>query len=462
MRKKKRPIGVDLFAGAGGMTLGFEQGGFDVLAAVEFDPIHCATHEFNFPLWSILCRSMTDITAQEIRDNSAIGDREIDVVFGGPPCQGFSLMGKRALDDPRNELVFHFMRLVIELKPLYFVMENVPGIAQGKHRHFLSEIINNFRANGYDVEENYQVLKASDYGVPQTRSRLFLFGCREGLPLPTYPGILTATPTVWDAIGDLPIIENYSELWDSDSAIAPLCRRPIAPYRKPSVYAKKMRGKSPLENNYSSPRKFDDQVLTGSIRTKHNEISMKRFEETKWGEAEKISRFFKLDPNGLCNTLRAGTASNKGAFTSPRPIHPYKPRCITVREAARLHSFPDWFRFHVTKWHGFRQVGNSVPPLLGKAVASEIIRVLGVTPKKHRKKIELGNEDLLKLKMSQAAQKYGVPSDIIAPRKIVPETGFTIENLDLVSRQRLETRFLEMPETGFTIENLDLVSRQRP
>jgi DNA (cytosine-5)-methyltransferase 1 len=425
MRKKKRPIGVDLFAGAGGMTLGFEQAGFDVKAAVEFDPIHCATHEFNFPFWSILCRSMTDITAQEIRDNSDIGAQEIDVVFGGPPCQGFSLMGKRALDDPRNELVFHFMRLVIELQPKYFVMENVPGIALGKHRHFLLEIINDFRANGYDVEENYQVLKASDYGVPQTRSRLFLLGCREGLPLPKYPAILPAKPpTVWDAIGDLPIIENYPELWDSDSAIASLSPKGIVRYRKQSEYAKKMRGKLPLENDYSYPRKFDDRVLTGSIRTKHNEISMKRFEETKWGEAEKISRFFKLDPKGLCNTLRAGTASNKGAFTSPRPIHPYQPRCITVREAARLHSYPDWFRFHVTKWHGFRQVGNSVPPLLGKAVASEIIQVLGVTPTKPRKKIELGNEELLKLNMSQAAQQYGVPSDIIAPRKIVSETGF--------------------------------------
>ena len=417
MRKKKRPIAVDLFAGAGGMTLGFEQGGFDVLAAVEFDPIHCATHEFNFPLCSILCRSMTDITAQEIRDNSPIGEQDIDVVFGGPPCQGFSLMGKRALDDPRNELVFHFMRLVIELNPKYFVMENVPGIAFGKHRHFLLEIINDFRANGYDVEENYQVLKASDYGVPQTRSRLFLLGSREGLPLPKYPAILPGKPpTVWDAIGDLPRIEDYPELWDSDSA--------IASYGKPSVYAKKMRGILPLENNYSYPRKFDNQVLTGSIRTKHNEISIQRFKDTKCGEAEKISRFFKLDQNGLCNTLRAGTASNKGAFTSPRPIHPHEPRCITVREAARLHSYPDWFRFHVTKWHGFRQVGNSVPPLLAKAVASEIIKVLGVTPKKRRKKIELGNEDLLKLNMSQAAQKYGVPSDIIAPRKIVPETEF--------------------------------------
>ena len=129
---KERPIGVDLFAGAGGLTLGFEQAGFDVLASVELDPIHCATHEFNFPFWSILCRSVVETTAEEIRKQSDIGDREIDVVFGGPPCQGFSMIGKRDIDDSRNALVFHFIRLVLELKPKFFVMENVRGIALGK------------------------------------------------------------------------------------------------------------------------------------------------------------------------------------------------------------------------------------------------------------------------------------------------------------------------------------------
>ncbi|MFM6055520.1 MAG: DNA cytosine methyltransferase, partial [Sphaerospermopsis kisseleviana] len=116
-------------------------------------------------------------------------------------------------------------------------------------------------------------------------------------------------------------------------------------------------------------------ILTSSLRTKHSPASEERFASTPHGKNEPISRFYKLDPDGLCNTLRAGTASNKGAFTSPRPIHPFTPRCITVREAARLHSFPDWFRFHPTKWHGFRQIGNSVPPLLAQAVAAEIIKV---------------------------------------------------------------------------------------
>src|SRR5512141_1485708 len=103
-----RPIGIDLFAGAGGLSLGFEQAGFDIVAAVEIDPIHCATHEYNFPNSVAICASVIDTSGEEIRRKASIGDIDIDVVFGGAPCQGFSLIGKRALDDPRNQLVFHY------------------------------------------------------------------------------------------------------------------------------------------------------------------------------------------------------------------------------------------------------------------------------------------------------------------------------------------------------------------
>jgi DNA (cytosine-5)-methyltransferase 1 len=421
---KKRPIAVDLFAGAGGFTLGFEQAGFDVLASVELDPIHCATHEFNFPFWSILCQSVVDTTAEEIRQKSDIGAQEIDVVFGGPPCQGFSMIGKRDIDDSRNALVFHFIRLVLELKPKFFVMENVRGIALGNHKKFLLEIISEFQANGYVVEEKYQLLNAANYGVPQNRERLFILGCRQGLDLPKYPqpfttfktknkGIypdsnlpdLTNTPTVLDAIQDLPEIEKYPELNQRDWV--------MAEYGKPSFYAAMLRGLSNSKHNYSYERQYDPRILTSSRSTNHNPESIERFAATLPGKTEPISRFYKLDPQGICNTLRAGTASNRGAFTSPRPIHPFLPRCITVREAARLHSYPDWFRFHVTKWHGFRQIGNSVPPLLAKAVANEIICALGVSPVKPQEKKQLGEEKLLELTISQAAKRYGVDANTI-------------------------------------------------
>lgn len=413
--RKKRPIAVDLFAGAGGMTLGFEQAGFDVLAAVEIDPVHCATHQFNFPMCSILCQDVAELRGSEIRKKSAIGGREIDVVISGSPCQGFSMMGKRDVDDPRNSLIFHFQRLVLDLKPKFFVMENVPGIASGEHKKLLNILINSFMEAGYKVEENYQVLNALNYGVPQARKRLFLIGCKEGYELPKYPQPTTIPPklkvpqrykkvnlpavsTVWDAIGDLPEVDNYSELLHRDWV--------IAEYGKCSTYASIMRGIEGLDDDYSYDREYDRQILSCSLRTKHSVECMERFQAAKHGEKEPISRFYKLHPEGVCNTLRAGTDRARGAYTSPRPIHPIAPRCITVREAARLHSYPDWFRFHVTKWHGFRQVGNSVPPRLAKVVAAQIISALGVEAIKPSRKLTWGDDSLLKLNWSEAEQYY--------------------------------------------------------
>ena len=409
---KKRPIAVDLFAGAGGMTLGFEQAGFDILASVEIDPIHCAIHQFNFPFWTVLCKSVEETTGEEIRNSSQIANQEIDVVFGGPPCQGFSLIGKRSFDDPRNSLGFHFIRLVVELQPKFFVLENVKGMTVGKHKEFIAEIISQFSENGYQVNANYQVLNAANYGVPQNRERLFLLGAREDLELPKYPEKIIFPhqkyPTVWDALQDLPNIENYPELYQQDWI--------LTEFGKPSNYAKKLRNLTNIKNNYSYKRQYDPTVLTSSLRTKHSNESIERFASTPHGKIEPISRFHKLNPHGLCNTLRAGTPSNKGAFSSPRPIHPSIPRCITVREAARLHSYPDWFRFHPTKWHGFRQIGNSVPPLLAQAVAEEIIKVLDIKSSQPQGVKELGNISLLTLDMSAAAKYFGVNRHVIEPR----------------------------------------------
>jgi DNA (cytosine-5)-methyltransferase 1 len=418
-KKKQRPVGIDFFAGAGGMSLGFEQAGFDVKIAVEIDPIHCATHEFNFPQTKIICQSIIDVDIEQIKQ--ILKNQDIDVIFGGPPCQGFSLIGKRVVEDPRNSLVWHFLRVIQVLQPKYFVMENVPGLASGKSRQLLLEVIQKFQDIGYQVIENYQILNAANYGVPQNRQRLFLLGARQGLVLPNYPVVITtpskdqiqnyllSSPTVWDALQDLPDIEKYAELEKQDWV--------KAKFGQPSPnYGQYLRGKAILPDDYAHLRNYPTELLTASLRTKHSEQSMTRFAKTPHGKAEPISRFYKLDPNGLCNTLRAGTASNRGAFTSPRPIHPFQPRCITVREAARLHSYPDWFRFHVTKWHGFRQIGNSVPPLLAKAIASEIIKVLGVEPTKPTEILELKDEKLLKFNMTQAAQYYQVDPNIIEPR----------------------------------------------
>lgn len=411
----QRPIGIDLFAGAGGMSLGFEQAGFDIAAAVEIDPIHCAAHEFNFPDTPVICRSVKGLTASEIREAAGIGDAVVDCVFGGPPCQGFSLIGHRVLDDPRNSLVLEFVRIVAELDARTFVFENVKGLTVGQHRAFLSELVQAFNDAGYDVRLPWKVLDAADFGVPQHRERLILYGAKKESPLPDYPApsvcpadsklaenvTLPLGPTCSDALDDLPDADKFKTLNASDAV------RTIS-FGEPSSYGSEMRCLANDSWHMGYVRAWDPAFLTSSARTVHTDISKRRFERTKAGEVEPISRFFKLPPDGLSNTLRAGTDSARGAFTSPRPIHHIWNRCITVREMARLHGFPDWFRFHATKWHGARQIGNAVPPPLARAIAGRVVEALGLTPTRPVETLELGDPDLLYFDMAAAAAHFGV------------------------------------------------------
>lgn len=408
-----RPLAIDLFAGVGGLSLGFEQAGFEVVAAVEIDPVHCAAHQYNFPDCAVLPRSVVGLTAAEIRLAAGIGDRPVDCVFGGPPCQGFSMIGHRVLDDPRNGLVREFVRIVRDLGANSFVFENVKGLTVGRHREFLHELIQAFDEAGYQITSPWQVLNAVNFGVPQSRERLILIGVKKGLPAASYPEPMTRAsggrgnshlpfgPSCRDALEDLPDADQYQTLLKSDSVKT---RR----FGSPSTYAAELRCIDGQGWHFGHVREWSDELLTSSARTMHSEISKARFAETPQGYVEPISRFLKLNPNGVCNTLRAGTDGARGAFTSPRPIHYKHDRCITVREMARLHGYPDWFRFNVTKWHGARQIGNSVPPPLGRAIATKVIEALGVVPVQPAGVQQLGPERLLSFDVSTASAHYGI------------------------------------------------------
>lgn len=437
-----RPTAIDLFSGAGGLSLGFEQAGFDVVAAVEYDPVHAAAHEFNFPQTEVLCADIARLPADRLKVAFAAGcerhGRDAcspDVVVGGPPCQGFSAIGKRLIDDERNQLVFHFFRLVSELRPRYFVMENVPGMVRGGHKGILERLVGEFEEGGYRTVAPPRILNAAEYGVPQDRRRLFLIGAREDQDLPEYPtptvrplpkraadprpehaGGLDPGPSVWDAIGDLPDLNRFPALAGGDAVrLRSDSLRRMS--KKASDYAKRLRGVVDDPGDLSYSRAWDSSLLTSSARTIHTEKSIRRFAATAVGETEPVSRFYRLDPEGLCNTLRAGSGSERGAFTSPRPLHPSLPRVISVREAARLHSFPDWFRFHETKWHGFRQIGNAVPPLLGRSVAARLVQALDANPAKPTGLLTLGDTELLSMTMNEAIDYFGVDaSDTPQPR----------------------------------------------
>lgn len=398
------------------MSLGFEQAGFDVRAAVEIDPIHASIHHFNFPHCAVIPQSVKDLSGDDIRRIAGIKGK-VHLVCGGAPCQGFSMIGKRVLDDPRNSLVRDYVRIVRELDADYFVFENVKGLTVGEHRKFLDELIAEFEACGYNVRLPWLVLNAVAYGVPQDRKRLFLLGAKKGKKLPIYPDHLTSRagyptemglpygPSCKDALDDLPDAEKFQTLLGTDEVRTTV-------WGKPSAYAQEMRCLHPSAWHFGYPRIWDAEVLTSSTRSGHSEISQRRFSQTEPGDVEPISRFFKLPPWGVSNTLRAGTDAARGAFTSPRPIHYKYPRCVTVREMARLHGFPDWFRFHVTKWHGARQIGNAVPPPLARAVASSVIAAIGVEPQQVHSALELGDAALLHLEMSQASAYWGVTCPI--------------------------------------------------
>ncbi|AMA08620.1 DNA cytosine methyltransferase [Picosynechococcus sp. PCC 73109] len=406
----QRPLAIDLFAGCGGMSLGLEAAGFDVVAAVEIDPVHALVHEVNFPYGVTFCRDIRHLQWPEMRQ--AIERRgyptvDIDLLTGGPPCQGFSVMGKRQLGDPRNQLIFEYVRLLRDIQPKYFIFENVQGLTGQRHQGMLKQLCQSLGEAGYHVLPP-QVLNGADYGAPQRRKRLILLGYRRDVPPVAYPTPshgpgLTPYVTVHEAITDLETIPVFT---DVDRGIIP--PEPLGTF-----------GRSLHEQfRHCHSRHLEPNFLWGHLGSQHQPEIQARFQATPPGKKEAISRLFKLDAQGLSNTLRAGTPTEKGSFTAPRPIHYQLPRCISIREAARLHTFPDWFQFHRKVWHGFREIGNAVLPLLAQKIAQEIIHTLDIQPDLlPQKTICITQTDALWYPLGQASQYWEIPRHLVPRRR---------------------------------------------
>lgn len=401
---------MDLFAGAGGLSLGFEQAGFDVVAAVEYDPVHAATHHYNFPLTPVLCRDIRRIDRSDLvsavsrgwsahNPDSPSWNGHIDLVIGGPSCQGFSTIGKRHEQDERNELLGEFARVVRLLRPAAFCLENVPGLLEDRFSDVRNSLLSRLRNAGYKVRP-FQILDAVNFGVPQKRRRAVLVGFRDQV---SYSGISSngePARSVRHALEGLPDPTAYEELWSSDEVVVDQSHDTLAEL---GPYARYAYGLDALGVDLSRPRKSSSGLLTGSRLTKHSAVSIDRFGATAQGQVEPVSHYYRLNLDAPSRTLRAGTGSERGAFSAPRPIHPTAARVITVREAARLHSFPDWFRFHTTNWHGHRQIGNSVPPLLGRSIGSLLLSALGLDSVKVEEEVPVSDVGLLRLTPSGAA-----------------------------------------------------------
>ena len=399
----KRPVAIDLYAGVGGLSLGIKQAGFDVVAAVEADSRTARYYRYNHPKTRVVTDQVGPAIEERLAETIPAGT-ELALVVGGPPCQGFSWAGRRRADDRRNREVVRFARMVLALRPLAFVMENVRGILSNG----MVQLSTATRALSavYAVGEP-QILVASDYGVPQARERVFLVGIRRDVgtvPEDIQP-VEGACPTVLDAIGDLPTAPPGE----------PGAAFGVSYASEPeSQFAKEMRGHSRSEDDWHDSPRWDDRFCTNAVLTRHSRTVRRRFKGLAVGEQDPISRLQRLDPNGVAVTIRAGTPAEYGSRSAPRPVHPIEHRVLTTRECARLQSFPDWYLFHPTKWHGNQQVGNAVPPMLAKALGHHLCEALCLQPGRLR------SENPVERDYTQIAEDFkGAPwlPDVVGPAK---------------------------------------------
>jgi DNA (cytosine-5)-methyltransferase 1 len=290
-------------------------------------------------------------------------------IIGGPPCQGFSRIGHRNLDDTRNRLFDHFFRLVAEIRPWFYVAENVHGVLDEKFMGIRQIAFSKLK--GYHNLEPL-ILNAADYGVATSRERVFFIGyLPDKVDLLTRadlcPSMGTETVEVGTALSGLPT--KISPDWQTeDQGWQKLSCMPDG------RFGRKIFGEIPdsVGEQKSVRLLHQKNMVSGCLGTRHTAEVAARLADLAPGAIDGPSRAVRLRNNGFCPTIRAGTGPEHGSFQALRPIHPTEPRVITPREAARLQGFPDWFMFDRTKWHSFRQIGNSVSPILAETILRAI------------------------------------------------------------------------------------------
>jgi len=367
---------VSLFCGAGGFCEGARLAGWEVLSAVEADAQACRTHSANFPEVKLYEGDIGDFLADPMSARD-LQSENIDVVYGGPPCQGFSQIGPRDLADPRNLLYLEFVRICETLKSRAFVMENVPNMVAMKNGHFKAKILAAFAAAGYGRTAIVPAL-ASDFGVPQDRRRVFIFGIRDDLELSgDFETVATTLMDQQKVSGTVTVREALSDLPEEVSADDGPVTYPSRPQQGLSDYQRLMRldcNEPLLSSDRKRSRLERDQLFnhhTKGIEQRRKAIVVAikpgargdSLPKELWN-GTRGHKWRRLDPDKPSYTILAQMHRDLSEW-----IHPSHDRWITVREAARLQSFHDGFVFHGSEWQQLKQVGNAVPPLMGLAVA---------------------------------------------------------------------------------------------
>lgn len=318
------PTVVSFFSGGGGLDLGLALAGFNTVFASDLEKQHCETLSNNFPNTVVEVEDINNSTGQHIRE--VTGLQEFDLMAGGPPCQAFSILGQRkSYADPRGKLVYEYVRMLNELSPKAFVFENVPGLLTVHGGKDWEEFLSYLKKNT-DYHFFYQVLNAADYGAPQIRKRVIIVGFKD------YVDFVFPEPTHFEHP------EDTQASW--------------------------VKSKCAFEDLEDAPN---------HVIREHCERVRTRYSNVLPGERDKTDHTDRIDPERPSGTVLVGSRGGGG-----RPfIHPYEPRHISVREAARLQSFPDWYEFANTTTWQYRAVGNAVPVLMAKAIGEAILSTLG-------------------------------------------------------------------------------------
>jgi DNA (cytosine-5)-methyltransferase 1 len=386
-----RPTAVSLFSGCGGLCEGIRLSGFDVLAAAEWDRFAAETYRHNFPEVPLFegdvkffRRARSTEWAADAERFQHLDDVEVDLVFGGPPCQGYSQIGPRDVDDERNALYGQFVRVLRDLRPRVFLMENVPNMLLLKKGLFKKRALAALRRAGYQ-NCDVRVLHATDFGVPQLRKRAVFFGVRDDLDFGFDAGSFlehvaatqhVAERTVWEAISDLPASVSK----DNSPLPYPACD-------EPSPFQADMRldldgthyGAEYKTTKSGTPRKLHNHH-TKEIQERRAELISHLAPGAKADSLPKElwdglrpEKWRRLHPDRPAYTILAQMHRDLSEW-----VHPAEARWITVREAARLQSFHDGFVFKSSEWQMLKQIGNAVPPLLGRGVGAVAAHALAV------------------------------------------------------------------------------------
>lgn len=330
---------LGFFSGGGGLDLGFSAAGFNVILSSDIDAHSCETLKLNqlkkgyIKKHPVLCEDVRKIDKKIIKD--VIGDQKIDFVIGGPPCQSFSVFGKRkGLEDPRGNLVFEYVRLIKELEPRGFLFENVAGLKSIHGGELYKEL-----ANVLSMEGKYKIsvheYEVAEYGIPQFRKRIFFIGSLEGKIIP-------------------PMIPTHDQKGTLN-----------LDFKAFNTVNQVLKGlPTPITDWKSKP------YINGHVGRKHSQLIVDRYTSLIFGERDHKTRINKLDPNRPSYTIIVGSDAGGGKGH----IHPFEPREVTPRESARIQTFPDWWEFYGTGRHIIRQVGNAVPPLFAALIANHVAK----------------------------------------------------------------------------------------